>query len=153
MTKAIRTLAVLVLVTYFSWVLALAISGWLLSQPSQMPADKSVDATPIPVVITSVIMGLIPLFALALGILAAISSHQRRQSGWRNAFIILTLLALPGPILGSGLIVGGLFAGGALYFIIPGLVFAFAPIIMSIVALSHGRQTTAQSPTVFAPAV
>ncbi len=152
MSKAIRVLAILVLVAYFAWVAAFAISGWLLSRPDQIPADKSVDATPIPVVITSALMGLIPLFSLALGILATVASHQRRQAGWRNTFIILTLLAAPGPILGAGLIVGGLFAGGVLYFILPGLVFEFAPIVMSIVALRHERRFTAPSAPVYAPA-
>ena len=151
MPKAIRVLAILVPVTYVAWAASFAISGWLLTHSGPMPADKSVDITPAPVLISTAILWLVPLFSLALGIVAAISSHQQRQPAWRNAFIVLTLLAAPGPILGAGLIVGVLFAGGALYFIIPGLVFELAPIIMSVVALLHEWRIIAPSAPVLVP--
>lgn len=153
MIKAIHILAGLVLAIYVVWGAGFAFSMWSLSNQSSMPADKTVEATPITVVITSAILWLIPLVALALGVLAAVAANQRGQKGWRNAFILLTALSAPGPVLGSAFIVGGLFAGGLLYVMIPGLLLVLAPIIMSIVALVHVRGIAAPTPTAFAPAV
>lgn len=151
--KAIRILAGIVFATYVAYIATFTLSIWSLSNQGPMPPDKTVDATPLIVSISGAILLLIPIVAVTLGILAAITANQRRQKAWRNTYIVLSVLAFPGPALGAAFIVGGLFAGGLLYVMIPGLVFAVAPIIMSIVALVHEREAIAPTQTVFAPAI
>src|SRR5260370_21186391 len=115
MRTTLRLLSISVLGVYAACVVALVVGSLNLAARSQgAPPDKTVSATPLPFVIASVLLLLLSLLILGLGILEAVASSQRQQAGWRNSYILFTVLGTPGPILGVGLAVGGLFSGGRL---------------------------------------
>jgi hypothetical protein len=154
MRNTLRLLSISVLAVYAAYVVTLVLSSLNAAAQSQgAPPDKTVSATPPSFVIASALVLLLSLLILGLGILEAVASSQRQQAGWRNSYILLTVLGTPGPILGVGLAVGGLFSGGMLgvLFLLVGIVLVLLPIAMSVTTLVHERRPIALRPTPYAP--
>lgn len=142
MSKAIRVLAVLILVAYALYVTAIAVSGAIAANQG-MPSNKVPDplvmaAWAVPGLVGFTISGL----TLALGIVAAISANRRRHRVWRVVFVALGVLGAPGPNIGGAFILGGLLSGPGVFLMITvvlGVLFLFCPGVLAICALIYER--------------
>jgi hypothetical protein len=148
MSKAIRTLAVIILVGYVTYVASFTVSGAIAANQG-MPSDKVPDplvmaAWAVPGIVGFLISGL----TLTLGILAAISANRRGHRAGRVICVALGVLGAPGPNIGGAFILGGLLSfggprtgvnpiGAAL--VLLGLLFLVVPIVLAISALIQER--------------
>jgi hypothetical protein len=145
-SKAIRTLAVLILVAYVVYVAAFTASGTLAAHQgmpgNKVPTTLVMAAWAVPGLVGFLISGL----TLALGILAANSAGRRGHRARRVAFVALGVLGAPGPNIGGAFLLGGLLSGPGVFLLIAvllGILFLCCPVALSICALIQERHPLA----------
>jgi len=154
MSKAIRTLAILIFAGYVAYVASFKVSE-VIATNQGMPSDKVPDSLTMAAWVAPGLAGLlISGLTLALGVVGAIATNRRRQRGWRVFFLVFGILGAPGPSIGGALILGGLLAFGgpqtgvshfgALIASL-GLLVIISPIVLAICALIHERRRPADA--------
>ena len=159
MSKAVRTLAILVLVGYVTYVASFTVSGAIAANQG-MPSNKVPDPLVAAAWAVPGLVGfLISALTLTLGILAGVAAGRRGHRAGRVVCIALGILGAPGPNIGGAFILGGLLAfggprtgvnpiGAALALL--GLLFLVTPIVLAIYALIQERHPLASPVTALA---